>query len=560
MWDDNKISITRFFSLRQILGQILTSPPAFLKQQGKTDLVSLRAGRMSLGTLISRISGFLRDIGIAALFSPNETDIFFAALRFPGFFRRWIGEGSFSASVTPVLTESLHRQAPRDTARLFHCLGTWVFCLSGALTLAGVVFMEDLVHLFFASSPAYAEVEGKLTKTVVTGRLVFSYLFFVSLYAYFLSSLQAFGRFFLPAMAPALFNISLIGFSFSPKSWWPFPSYALAWAVVVGGILQLLPVLYEISRQNLSFRFQLRMKNPLALKALRSFPSGMIGLSVLSLTGMINIYFAGKLPEGAISYIYYGDRLLEFPRALIALSLGSALVPELTRLKAFKKPALFRQSLERALRMALFLTLPCALVFALASRPLIEILFERGRFGAFAVSQTAMILQIYSPVLLFTSLSRVLSSAFFALDKNKWLAICALFSVVFHWFCAHSLSLAFGLKGLAGASALSSLFYFVCLLLSLFYMKKGFGLKNQALLILRSFPGLILLGFCLVGFSHLWELWFSPAGLWLFPALLLIGGGLYLLSAFVLKEPCAFSLIHIVGSFFAKRKKAETLP
>ena len=508
---------------------------------------------MSLGSLMSRIFGFLRDICIAGLFSASDTDVFFAALRFPNFFRRWLGEGSFSASVTPVLAESLQKDGARKAKELSACFATYVFCLSGILTLIGIVFMEEFVHWFFASSPAYTAVEGKLEQTVIIARLVFSYLFFVSLYAYFMSALMAFGRFFLPALAPALFNISLIGFCFIPKSWQPFPSYSLGWAVVAGGALQLLPIVYEMSRLKMPFRLRWRANSPLAFQALKRFPSGMAALSVLSLTGMINLYFAGQLPEGAISHIYYGDRLLEFPRALIALSIGSALIPELTRLVSLKNTSAFQKTLDRSFQMTLFLILPCALVFAASAQPLIELLFERGRFGPEAVSQTAMILQIYSMVLLFASLSRALSSAFFALDKNAWIAFCSVLTVAAHWGLAFGLTPLFGLKGLAWASALSSLFYFVCLLAALFGLRAGFSFKNQALLLLRSAPGLGLLALCLVGFSFIQKLWLAEEGTALFPLALMAGGGLYLFSAFLLKEACAFELARIVRSFFIKR-------
>ena len=287
---------------------------------------------MSLGTLFSRILGFLRDLCIAAFFSKTETDIFFVAFRFPNFFRRLIGEGSFSASVTPVLTETLQKsEGERKTKELYSSLFTLLFCVAGALTLLGLVFMEDIMNGLFADSP-YAEIEGKLKKTIILGRLVFTYLFFVSLYSYFMSVAQVFGKFFIPALAPAFFNLSLIVFAWTPQSWWPFPSASLGWAVIVGGLLQLTPVLYEMNRLGLPLRFTSCLKSPAVLQVGKRFLPGMIGLSGLSLIGLINVYFSAWLEEGAPSYIYYGDRLMEFPRALIAVSIGTALIPELTRL------------------------------------------------------------------------------------------------------------------------------------------------------------------------------------------------------------------------------------
>ena len=301
----------------------------FLQSKNSFSLVSLQAGLMSLGTFLSRILGFFRDLLIASFFSKTETDIFFVAFRFPNFFRRLLGEGAFSASVTPALTEHLEKKGKEETKKLHSALFSFLFCLTVVLTLLGVLFMESIMNLLFEGS-AYASIEGKLEKTIISARLVFTYLFFVSLYSYFMSVAQVFGRFFLPALAPAFFNISLIAFAWTPKDWWPFPSLSLSWAVIVGGLLQLLPVLFELIRLDLFPKFYFGKMAEL-LKIGRRFLPGMIGLAGLSLIGLINVYFAGMLEEGANSYIYYGDRLMEFPRALIAVSIGTALIPDLTK-------------------------------------------------------------------------------------------------------------------------------------------------------------------------------------------------------------------------------------
>ena len=207
----------------------------FFKKQNEKSLVGLQAALMSLGTFFSRILGFLRDLSIAAFFSKTETDVFFVAFRFPNFFRRLLGEGSFSASVTPVLTETLQKEGGKKLVKEAHFrLFTLLFCLSCLLTVLGVLFMEEIMDLFFSGS-AYASIEGKLEKTVIVGRLVFTYLFFVSLYSYLMSVAQVFGKFFIPAVAPAFFNLSLILFAWTPQHWWPFPAVALAYAVIFGG-------------------------------------------------------------------------------------------------------------------------------------------------------------------------------------------------------------------------------------------------------------------------------------------------------------------------------------
>ena len=530
----------------------------FLKKQNKKSLVGWQAVLMSLGTFSSRILGLLRDVSISTFFSKTETDIFFVAFRFPNFFRRLLGEGSFSASVTPILTEILEKKGKQTVKDAHSRLFTLLFCLSCFLTVLGVLFMEDLMNLFFADS-AYARTEGKLEKTVIVGRLVFTYLFFVSLYSYFMSVAQVFGRFFLPALAPAFFNLSLIVFAWSPQSWWPFPALSLAWAVILGGMLQLIPVLYEMRRLELFPRFSSRLNSPLVIQAGKRFLPGMLGLSGLSLIGLINVYFAGWLEEGAPSYIYYGDRLLEFPRALIAVSIGTALIPELTRLYSLEKFSDFKNTASHYLRFLLFLTLPCSLVFLLSAEPIIELIFGRGEFDDLSVSKTSKVLRIYSVVLIFSSLSRVLSSCFFAVNKNWHIVICALVFVCFHALCARFLTPAYGLKGLVGATALSSVFYFILLTGFVSDWIGGLNFKKTFMLLIKSIPGLILLGLCLMSQPYL----FSVLSSFLFSLLSLLislfvvffaGGGFYILSALFLKEEMAVEFLNLFQKFFIKRK------
>ena len=488
---------------------------------------------MSLGTFLSRILGFFRDLLLASAFSKNETDIFFVAFRFPNFFRRLLGEGTFSASITPALTESLeknqaqtkHRHAresvmpalsgyptllesleknqAEEAKKLHHSFFSLLFSLSLILTLLGVLFMPWIIRALFENSP-YGQIPGKLEKTILVGRIVFSYLFFVSLYSYFMSVAQVFGRFFVPALAPAFFNLSLIFFALLPQKWWPFPSMALAWGVLLGGVLQLIPVWYLMKKLKWSPRlwsprlsFQ---KNSALFKLLkRVFPS-MLALSGLSFIGLINVYFAGKLEEGANSYIYYADRLMEFPRSLIAVSLGTALIPELTRQYTNNNREALKKTLNYYLRFLLFLSLPFALLFGLQADFIIQLLFGRGQFDQSSVGQTAEVLKIYTLLLIFSSLARVLSSTFFAINKSGTVVKATGIFVLAHFIFAGFLSSRYGLEGLAGASSLSALFFFLVLLL--FYKGVGsfFNLGDLKMIgngVLNLFPGLLALALSL---------------------------------------------------------------
>ena len=520
-----------------------------MKKKDINRLVVLQAFFMSLGTFLSRILGFLRDLCIAAFFSKTETDIFFIAFRFPNFFRRILGEGSFSASVTPVLTEALYTEEGKVLTKRIHAITfTLIFVLTCFLTLLGVIFMKEIMELFFAQS-AYGQVEGKLEKTILLGRLVFTYLFFVSIYSYLISVAQVFGRFFLPALAPAFFNLSLILFSFTPQSWWPFPSFSLGWAVIFGGVIQLMPVLYEMYRIGMLPRLTFKIRNPFVFDMGRRFLPSALGLSGLSLIGLINVYFSGWLEEGAPSYIYYSDRLMEFPRSLIAVSIGTALVPECARLFSVGKIADIRNTVSYHLRFVCFLTLPCAMVFFIIPQPVIELLFGRGAFDRVSVINTSIVLQMYSVVLVVSSMSRILSSCFFAINRNWYIVISTFAFVFFHAFCARIFTSVYGLKGLAGATALSSVFYFFVLSGGLFYLIGGLHLKAFFTFLARIFPGLCVFVFCLSFQSSIFYFLFLflPSFLSLFLSLFFIlffGGVFYVLSGFLLKDNIAIDFFH----------------
>ncbi len=519
---------------------------------------------MSAGTLVSRGLGFVRDMLIAALFSRSETDVFFVAFRFPNFFRRFLGEGSFSASLTPAIAETLEEKGGRERARAFYsALFALLFCATSFLTVLGMVFMDRIMEALFGGSP-YALVPGKLEKTIIAGRIVFIYLFLASAYSYFMAAAQALKSFFLPALAPALFNGCLIALALLPQSWWPFPALSLAWAVALGGLAQLGLVLFVICKLKFWPRLGFWRDSQswgAAKKVLRRFFPAAAGLSGLALIGLINVYFAGWLEEGAHTAIYYGDRLMELPRSLIALSIGMALIPELARLRAAGDSAGFFQTAGHCMDLSLFLTLPCALVFLLAPAPIIEALFQRGAFDGAAAAKTAMILRVYSLALVFSSAARIFSSCFFAAGKNWTAALGSGLYVAIHGALAWILTPAFGLAGLVWATALSSGFHALLLWGLMSRCVGQLPLRQTGARLLRTAPGLGLLALALLLHKPLLDflsalgaalgaalgyegsLVFYEAGRALSLGLILLaGGGLYVLSGIFFKHPMAGEL------------------
>ncbi len=467
----------------------------FKKQEGNQKVVR-SALLMSTGTFMSRILGMVRDMIIGAFFSRTETDAFFVAFRMPNFFRRFLGEGALSISFIPVfiqcLSESSQEQSEQRARNLMNSVYTVLLVVVSILTVLGIIFMDPLLRTLFAGTP-FAEVEGKVRMAVMMARLLFVYLFLVTLYAYFTGIANALGRFFIPALAPAFLNICIIVFSFFPKDIFAFPPLLLCWGVLAGGVIQvgltgaLLFRLGFLPYPGFSFS-----NSDLKLMGSRFLP-GIFGVGGFALIGLLNLYFSGWLEEGTHTYIYYGDRLLELPRSLIAISLGTALLPSLSHFVAQGKKTQMLETAADQRDILLFLILPCALFFYYLGLPIVEVLFQRGRFDAFTAKQTAIVLKIYSLLLISSSLSRVLATCFYAV-KNTWYpAVCSCLYVLFHWFFTPYMIRVFGLEGLIGATVVSN-FFFMCLLAGAYpYFVGRFYLFRTVKRLLCSLPILAVL-------------------------------------------------------------------
>ena len=285
-------------------------------------------------------------------------------------------------------------------------------------------------------------------------------------YSYFLAISNAVGKFFLPALAPVTLNISLIVACFLSKY---FSENLLIFAVLLGGFLQVLISFYQVAKLDMLPKLTVpKLSKPLK-QFLKKFLPASLSLGGFAVIGLLNLYFAAFLDEGAHTYIYYGDRLLELPKALIAVSLGVALLPSLSQLyNAERKEDFLNQSAQYR-NILLFLSLPSAIGLYFLGAPLVEFLFLRGQFNQADVQTVAHILKIYSFLLVFSSLSRVLNSSFFASHNTEVPAFCVLISILFHASLAFYFTKTWGLSGLVTLTTLSGFVYFSSLLA--FYKK-----------------------------------------------------------------------------------------
>lgn len=363
-------------------------------------------------TLLSRILGFVRDFVIARAFGAGvATDAFFVAFRLPNLLRRLFAEGAFSQAFVPILAEYKNRRGDDETHRLVNHVATLLFLALLVVSLLGIALTPFLIY---ATAPGFAADAGKFALTVELTRITFPYILFMSLVALSAGVLNTWSRFALPAFTPVLLNLSFIAMALLAAPWFDPPVLALAWAVFLGGVLQLAIQLPALAKIGMLPHFSFSLKDPAVRRILKLMAPAVLGVSVSQISLLINTVFASFLPSGSVSWLYYADRMMEFPAGLLGAALGTILLPSLAKFHADEKPAEFSSLLDWGLRITLILTLPAALALALLAVPLVATLFQHGAFLAADVLQTRSALVAYSIGLSGLILVKVLAPGFYA--------------------------------------------------------------------------------------------------------------------------------------------------
>jgi putative peptidoglycan lipid II flippase len=363
-------------------------------------------------TLLSRILGFVRDFVIARAFGAGAaTDAFFVAFRLPNLLRRLFAEGAFSQAFVPVLAEYKNKREAKDTQRLADHVATLLFLALLAVTLLGIALTPVLIYI---SAPGFAADIAKFELTVQLTRIAFPYILFISLVSLAGGILNTWSRFAVPAFTPVLLNLSFIGMALFAAPHFDPPVLALAWAVVIGGVLQLGMQLPFLAKIGMLPRFSISLQDEGVRRILKLMLPALLGVSVSQISLLINTIFASFLPTGSVSWLYYADRLMEFPSGLLGAALGTILLPSLAKCHADNNRDEFSALLDWGLRLTFLLTLPAALALALLAVPLLATLFNYGAFQADDVLKTRDALVAYSVGLTGLILVKVLAPGFYA--------------------------------------------------------------------------------------------------------------------------------------------------
>jgi putative peptidoglycan lipid II flippase len=363
-------------------------------------------------TLLSRILGFIRDFVIARSFGAGMfTDAFFVAFRLPNLLRRMFAEGAFSQAFVPMLASYKARRGEADTRQLVDRVATVLFVAVAIVALLGIIAAPLLIYI---SAPGFSADTDKFALTVWLTRITFPYILFMSLVALAAGILNTWGRFALPAFTPVLLNLAMIVMALFAAPWFDPPVVALAWAVFLGGLLQLAIQLPALKRIGMLPRFDWNPGDPGVRRILSLMAPAVLGVSVSQISLLINTIFASFLPSGSVSWLYFADRLMEFPAGLLGAALGTILLPSLARCHADDRREDFSALLDWGLRLTLLLTLPAALALALLAVPLLATLFQHGAFTAQDVLQSRTALVAYSVGLSGLILVKILAPGFYA--------------------------------------------------------------------------------------------------------------------------------------------------
>lgn len=493
---------------------------------------------MGLGTLLSRFLGFFRDILLVGLFPQGVSDAFVLGFRVPNFFRRVLGEGALSVSFIPNYLE-LKQKSPEKARQLSHVVFSFVSLLSMSLCLLSFFFTEELI-LFIVQASSLKEVHIEvdyLKRSVEMARWMIFYLFLVVEFAYCMSVLNAHKKFFMAGLAPALFNLGFILIVLA--SWYfelplSFEGQELAVGVLVGGLLQLLIVVRELYKyvELPSFNFSFDFK-PFKRVLLATIPS-ILGIGILQIISFINIGLCAQVGQGSLTYLYLADRILELPQSLIAVSLGTAMLPNLSELW-IKSRKEFDLSLQRSLRLYLYFAIPSALGLVFLSLPITQLLFQRGQTTLEEVKVVSSLIQIYGFLLMVGGMNRILLPIYYSF-KNTWYpAVVSVFVVVGHYFIGNFLVQEFALEGVVSSTLISSFVNFSLLIVGL----KIFVGRFYLLGILKSLVSFLPLALMLAGFLFVVRQWIPEEKNLVFYSMTLVSIGasafLYFASTYLFK-------------------------
>lgn len=428
---------------------------------------------MGLATLLSRVLGLARDLVIAYFFGAGlAADAFFVAFRIPNLLRRLLAEGALTVSFIPIFTEYLASRSKAEAFELARAVLTLLSMILAVISVLGVLLAPWIIWVF---APGFSADPDKFALTVLLTRIMFPYIFLIALVALAMGVLNSLGKFAGPALAPVMLNVGMIASVLLLSGYFDPPILALAVGVIFGGLLQVLLQLPYLVREGNLLGVSFNFRHPALRRIALLMAPAALGAAVYQFAVFINTLLASFLPQGSVSYLYYADRVMQFPLGIFAIALATAVLPTMSRQAADKDMTGLSESLSHALRLVFFITIPSMVGMIVLAEPTIHLLFQRGEFDPAATKATAQALIAYAVGLWALSAVQIVVRAFYSLQDTRTPVKVAVVSLA----CGAALSLIlmgpFKHVGLALASSGGSIINLALLVIILRRRLGSFG-------------------------------------------------------------------------------------
>jgi putative peptidoglycan lipid II flippase len=521
---------------------------------GGGERLARNAGIIASATLTSRVAGFVRDAAILAIFGASMADTFVLAFVLPNVLRRLLAEGSLTISFVPVFTARLHKDG-QAAARVFADKAFTVASLFLALVVTGGVLGAPwIVELLASDWRADGE---KFDLTVRLARWVFPYLWMVGLVALAMGVLNSLRRFFIPAASPVLLNLGIIFGALVLSRWVDPPILGVAYGVLIGGAAQVLLNAFALARSGFAPRPNLRFDDPDLKRLFWLMLPATFGASIHQVNVLLSKAFAASVGDGAVSWLYSADRLIELPLGVIAVSMAVAALPSLSEHAAAGRTEDYKRTLGDGLRQVLFLMVPAAAGLIVLSLPAISVVFQRGAFTHADTVAAAQALALFAVGLPAVAAVRVVVQGFYALQDTRTPVLVGILSVAVFWTGARLLTPPLGHGGIALATSVAAYTNLV-FCLALLRRKVGrLGLSRVGATLLRTLPAAAVMGAVALAVARggVWEAGVGAFGIdalrnvGVFLAAVLLGAATYAGASLALGSPEAKAF----GGFLARR-------
>jgi putative peptidoglycan lipid II flippase len=412
----------------------------------------------SSGTFLSRITGLIRDISLASLFTSTQTDIWITAFRVPNLLRRLLGEGAVTMSIVPILGKT------KEKKKTINSIFTVFLIILLITTILGIIFTPELLNLIV---PSFKNTEGKMELTIALTKIMFPYIILIGVTAFLMGILNDAGKFFIPSIHPCFLNLSIIIFAASSRFFYPEVK-ALAYAVIIGGILQIILHIPSVKKLNLLPKIVFKVDKSKLKHFWQLFIPSLLSVSVIPITIMINTYFASSIGNGRVSYLFWADRLVQLPIGIFAVSLATAILPLLSKLKDNEKR--FKNNYMYALKLCVLIMLPTTAGLLALSTPIVKVIFEHGKFALSDTILTSQTLAILALTLLPSGIIRITVPLFYSFNNSIMPAVFSIFGLIFNVIACIIFIPIMGIKGLSLAIVIAS-FINAGLLISFFSYK-----------------------------------------------------------------------------------------